>query len=247
MTTSSIYIKNASTLVTDEQAATMTRAVAYAARFHAAPAWGYAPRTILFQGVKASPPTAAAVITLYDDSDQAGDLGWHTEGPDASIYGRVFAAPVLANGGNALTADLSVASVLSHEVIETLLDPACNRWAQRGDGTLIAVEGCDPVESDSYIITIPAPGETVSGTVSNFVLPSWFDPDTNVKATDHLGLLTAPFSIRPTGYCIEMQESDAETAVWGEKYPEWRKATKDSVTARTARRVSAGKPQTSLA
>lgn len=242
-----IGVQNLSTRVSEDDAYVMTLLANRQARDDVAPAWGMLPPTVRF--IPRSGPVSKldALIGILDDADQAGDLGWHTEGPDASIYGRVFAAPVLANGGNALTADLSVASVLSHEVIETLLDPACNRWAQRGDGTLIAVEGCDPVESDSYIITIPAPGETVSGTVSNFVLPSWFDPDTNVKATDHLGLLTAPFSIRPTGYCIEMQESDAETAVWGEKYPEWRKATKDSVTARTARRVSAGKPQTSLA
>jgi hypothetical protein len=242
-----IGVQNLSTRVSDDDTYTMTLLVNRQARDHVAPAWGLLPPTVRFIPKSGPSSKLDALIGILDDADQAGDLGWHTEGPSAAVYGRVFAAPVLANGGNTLTADLSVCSVLSHEVIETLGDPACNRWAQRNDGTLIAVELCDPVESDSYSLSITAPGETVSGTVSDFVLPAWFDEDSASGNKDYLGLVTSAFSIRPAGYVVEMQETDAEIAVWGEKYPGWRKETKASETARTARRISVGKPQTSLA
>jgi hypothetical protein len=239
-----IGVQNLSTKVSEDDAYAMTLLVNRQARDHVAPAWGLLPPTVRFIPKSGPASKLDALIGILDDADQAGDLGWHTEGPDAAVYGRVFAAPVLANGGNALTDTLSVCSVLSHEVTETLGDPACNRWAQRSDGMLIAVELCDPVESDSYSMSIVAPGETVTGTVSDFVLPSWFDEDAAAGSTDYMGLVTSPFSIRPTGYVIEMAETDAETAVWGEKYPEWRKATKDNPTARTARRTAVPVPTT---
>lgn len=239
-----IGVQNLSASVSDADVYAMTLLVNRQLRDHVAPAWGLLPPTCRF--VPKSGPAAKldALIGVLDDADQAEDLGWHTEGPDASVYGRVFAAPVLQNGGNVLTADLSVASVLSHEAIETLGDPSCVQWAQRGDGDLVARELADPVEADSYTITISSASGKVQGTVSDFVLPSWFDPDAAPGQTDYMGLVLAPFSIRPTGYAIVMTGGTART-VWGEQYPAWRKVTKESQTARTNRRGAM--PETSLA
>jgi hypothetical protein len=198
--------------------------------------WGLVPPTVTFLDKPQEFP-CDAIIGVLDDADQAGDLGWHTEGPDADVYGRVFAAPVLQNGGDALTNELSVCSVLSHECIETFGDAACNRWAQRPDGSWVAVELADPVEGDSYPVTVESNAQTVTGTLSDFVLPAWFDPDAPTGRTDWLSLVTAPFQVRDTGYVITMAAgSTAVTEQWGAKYPEWRKATKASPTARTARR-----------
>jgi hypothetical protein len=69
------------------------------------------------------------------------------------------------------------------------------------------------------------------------VLPAWFDPNAAPGKTDYLGLVTAPFQVRDTGYVIEMPSgASSVTEVWGERYPEWRKAVKASPAARTARR-----------
>jgi hypothetical protein len=229
-----IAVQNLSTLVSSQDAYDMTLLVDRQVRDHVAPAWGIQPPQVVFLAVAAG-RKYDALIGILDDADQAGNLGWHTEGPDAAVYGRVFAQPVLANGGNALTNQLSVCSVLSHEVIEVVGDAACNGWAQQGDGTLTARELCDPVEGDSYVMTLNAPGETLSGTVSDFVLPSWFDPDAASGKTDYLGLISSPFEVRSNGYVIVMTGGTV-TSRWGDKYPEWRKATKAVPVARTARR-----------
>jgi len=238
-----VGVQNLSKSVTNQDAYDMSLLVNRQLRDHVAPAWGLLPPTVLYLPNGASGVHYDAIIGILDDADQAGDLGWHTEGPDADVYGRVFAQPVLANGGNALTADLSVCSVLSHEAIETLGDSACDRWAQQESGMLIAVELADPVESDSYQLTVSARGEQVTGTVSDFVLPAWFDPQAAGGNTDHMGLVTAPFQVRDTGYVIQMNGGNV-TEVWGERYPGWRRATKQNPLSRTARRNWAATPVT---
>jgi hypothetical protein len=232
-----IGVQNLSTLVAPQDAYDMVLLVNRQLRDHVAPAFGLLPPSVVFLPKGAAPVSRYnAIIGILDDADQAGDLGWHTEGPDADVYGRVFARPVLQNGGNAMSADLSVCSVLSHECIETLGDRSCDLWAQSADTQLVAYELCDPVEGDSYLMTITAAsGEQISGTVSDFVLPAWFDPDAAPGATDHMGLVTAPFQVRSTGYVIVMSGGSV-TEQWGEKYPAWKKATKQSPSARTARR-----------
>lgn len=233
-----IAVQNLSSLVSGQDAYDMTLLVNRQLRDHVAPAWGLLPPSVVFLPNGAQGVHYDAIIGILDNADQAGDLGWHTEGPDADVYGRVFAQPVMANGGNTLTADLSVCSVLSHEAVETLGDSACDLWAQRADGTLIARELGDPVESDSYRVTITSrSGEQVTGTVSDFVLPSWFDPDAAPGGTDYMGLVTQPFEVRPTGYIIVMSGGQISQQ-WGEQYPGWRKATKLHPAARTARRNS---------
>jgi hypothetical protein len=238
-----IGFQNLSTLVSGQDAYDMILLINHQLREHVAPAWGLLPPRVEFVPSGGNGRHYDAMIGILDDPDQANVLGWHDEGPDASVYGRVFARPVLDNGGNALTADLSVCSVGSHEAVETLLDSACDLWAQRPDGSLTAREGCDAVEGDSYRITITAGHEEVTGTVSDFLLPAWFDPDAAPGPTDYLGLCTFPFQLRPAGYLIVMS-GGAVSQQWGESYPEWRKATKETPAARTARRLAV---QTSLA
>ena len=235
-----IAVQNQSTLVAGEDAYNMTLLVDEQLRQDVAPAWGWVPPSVVYLGTMPPAHHFDAIIGILDDADQAGDLGWHTEGPDADVYGRVFARPVLENGGNALTDSLSVCSVLSHECIETLGDAACDLWAQAADGTLYAYELGDPVESDSYGIMVTASASsggavTVAGTVSNFVLPSWFDETPAPGPHDYMGLVTEPFQVRPTGYAIVMNNGTV-TQQWGEGYPDWRKATKEALGSRTGRR-----------
>src|SRR6266568_2020878 len=112
-----ITVVNKSTLVSDDDVKTMTRACAAQLRLHAAPLWGRWVIPVVYSSTEADAPSGAWVIAILDDPDQADALGWHTESQGELIFGRVFARPVLDNGGDALTRSLSVASVLSHEVL----------------------------------------------------------------------------------------------------------------------------------
>src|SRR5215813_4855538 len=127
-----ITVVNKSTLVTDDDVKVMVRAVAHQLRYDAAPVWSRTPIAITYLPDESAAPPGSWVIAVLDDADQQNALGWHTENQGEVIFGRVFARPVLSNGGDALTKPLSVASVLSHEVLETFCDPYCNLWADNG-------------------------------------------------------------------------------------------------------------------
>lgn len=238
-----LYVVNQSTLVSDDDVRTMTRACAHQLRYDAAPAFGLHPIPVtyisasstkadLVDHVKENVAPGSWVIAVLDDSDQAGALGWHTENQGDLIFGRVFVRPVLDNGGDALTKELSVASVLSHEVLETFADPNCNSWKDSGQGYLVAYEVCDPVESDSYPVTV----NRTMVMVSNFVTPAWFDA--NARPGDQFDFMentSQPFEMTSGGYIVKMTDGKVSQQ-FGENYPEFRKETKKADTARAARR-----------
>ena len=234
-----IAVINEATLVSNSDAYDMCLAVNRQLREHVAPAWGLAAPDLVFA---TSTPTApgTAALGILDDADQADALGWHTESAAGVVYGRVFARPVLDNGGDAMSKALSVSSVLSHEAVELFLDRSCNLWADAGHGTSYAYEGCDAVESDSYPVTCEANQTTVTATVSDFLLPAWFDPQASpVAGFDYMNLLTSPFQVRPTGYTLIRYEGKI-SSVFGRKYPHWRLEAKRTPIARTARRLHQG-------
>jgi hypothetical protein len=222
-----IAVLNQSKRFSDDNARAAVGAVAHQLRYDVEPAWQRRAASVIFYPAGATIPPGAERIVFFDTPDQAGVLGWHSEGPDGLPYGRVFVSPVLDNGGSALIGRLTVASVLSHEVLELFCDPSCCLEANTGRHRY-AVEVCDPVENDSYPVSYGGVGVGVS----NFVLPAWFDPQTpHGSRVDHLGNLKAPFTMDAGGYMII-----DDKPVFGEHYPEWRKATK-SPASRTARRA----------
>lgn len=229
-----IVLTNSSTVVADAEVITMARACAHQVRYHAGPVWAKHAPPVVFMPKNALPsvPPGSWVFNVLDDSDQANALGWHTEDQGGLVYGRIFAKPVLDNGGDVLTKPLSVASVASHEVLETLVDPNVNLWADDGKGTLYALEVGDPVESDAYPIGV---GRTPV-TVSNFVTPAWFDAQAPLGARyDWMGKLTKPFQLSAGGYVVRMTAGTV-SQTFGQNYPDWRRATKDADTSRAARR-----------
>ena len=226
-----IAILNQSTVVANADVATMTEAIASQVQNDVAPVWDKAPAEVVFYTDPTAVPAGAygiAIVDTIDDQPQ-GVLGFHTEAQVAQMWGVVAAQPELDNGGKATTGDWSVSSTLSHEVLETFVDPNCNLWANDGKGSVYSLEVCDPVEAPTY---------TVSGvSVSNFVTPSWYDPLAPANAQfDKLGQLTAGFSILPGGYMV-YECKGKEQEQWGSKYPGWRKAMKNGPMARTQRRV----------
>jgi len=230
-----IAVVNHSTQVTDAQAQLMARACATQLQLHVAPLWDRLPASVIWYANEAAVPPGSHVIGLFDNSDQQGALGWHTEDAGESVYGRVFAGPVLHNGGDALTKQLSVASVLSHEVIEMFGDAEVNRWIDDMRGTLHALELCDPVEANSYPVQVDA----TQVTVSDFVTPAWFDP--NARPGDQfnwLHTLTHPFQIARGGYEVVRRAGGEQQRFGDVPPPQWRQDTRRSPLARTAKRMA---------
>src|SRR3984957_2157187 len=222
-----IAIVNQSTLVSDQDAATMTQAIAAQVRLDVAPLWDRAPAAVIFYTDPKNVPVAAHGIALVDTiKDQpAGVLGYHTEDPGGKLWGVVAAKPELDNGGKATTGDWSVSSVLSHEVLEMYIDPNCNLWSNNGKGAVYSFEVCDPVEAPTY--------DVAGVSVSNFVPPAWFDPLAPSTAQfDKLGLLHGQFSLLKGGYLV-YGSAGKEHQKQGDAFPEWRTAMKAGPKART--------------
>jgi len=135
--------------------------------------------------------------------------------------------------------NVSVSSVLSHEILEMVGDPYANFWCDgpvTPQGNHYALELCDPVQQDSYAINISTDATKPSWvSVSNFILPTWFDPagkNPDDFPFDYLHKLTAPFSMSKGGYLIVLQAGQS-SQIFGEHMPQWRK---DQVLSETYRR-----------
>ena len=201
-----LYVCNQSTLVSNDEVYDMVQACNVQLRDHVAPAWGRSRVVIEYhrgtlEEVQASVPRDSWVQCIVDKPDQPGVLGWHWIDAEGRVFGFTFAEPCLASGSTALQGTYAVSSVLSHEVVETFLNPACNGWYDSGRGFLVAAEGSDPVEADGY---------DIGGVrVSNFIRPEYFDP-VALSKFDYMGKLTQPFSMAPGGYWIQSAASQEE-------------------------------------
>lgn len=204
-----INIIDRSTLLSDEDHALMVEACKLQLERHVAPMWNRGPWEI----VEDQPETVGYPIVILDDPDQAGVLGYHTKSPGGKVWGRVFVKPVFSSRGSMLRGSLSVSAVLSHEVIEAYCNPDINIWARRKDGLLIAYEACDPVENDCYDVVTKS-GKPVS--VSNFVLPSWFDPyPAPGTQFDYMKRVVSPYTMSKNGYIITL---DVKTGTYKNIY-----------------------------
>lgn len=212
-----IGIVNLSSTVSDEDVKKMVIAVQEQLKNDVAPAWGRDYWFIMFYPDPKTISPRAYPIVIVDNDQTPGALGWHAE-RGGKPYGKVMADPVLQNGGvvlydHANPSNISIASVLSHEVIETFIDPFINVWVdgpETGQGSCYAMEACDPVESNSYAYKLG----NMLVSLSNFVLPSYFlgDPAPGVTF-DQMGILTSPFSLASGGYMVIRSEPGTETQI----------------------------------
>lgn len=220
-----IAVINQSTLVTNDQVDTMCKAIQVQLDLHVLPAWNMKSGTIKFYADAAKIPGYAWVVSMLDNSTQAGALGYHAEDND-KVDAFIFAGPVLSNSGVVLydstnPQNVSVSSVLSHEVCEMVGDRYAGFWS---DGPAVSVSGvtytqyalelCDPVEGNSYAVDLN--GTNVS--VSNFIFPSWFNSEATIPQNmpfDYLHKLSKPFTMTPGGYMIVAQAGNVQQ-VFGE-------------------------------
>jgi hypothetical protein len=125
-------------------------------------------------------------ISVTDNPDQAGALGYHELSSRGTPLGKVFAALDLQSGG-------SWTVTLSHELLEMLADPWINWCAQGSDGKIYALEVCDAVEADNLGYKI---GEVL---VSDFITPAWFEP-TRANRVDFKRRISKPLQLASGGY-----------------------------------------------
>lgn len=205
--------------------ARIARACDHQVRHHVAPLWRIVPPKVSYSASGAIPVGSVPLI-IADDADQVGALGYHTEHESGQPWGAVFVKTIMENHGDLTVGPLSVSAVISHEVLEIIGDPCVNLWAYDDGLYEYAYELCDPVEGDAY--------ECGGVSVSNFVLPSWFDAYARRDARfDYMDTLRAPFTMTPGGYLIRSKDQKVEL-VFGNRFPEWRKELKRK--ARAARR-----------
>jgi hypothetical protein len=125
----------------------------------------------------------------------------------------------------------SVSNALSHEIAETIGDPAVDLWVDDGSGGEWARELCDAVQEWGYTID--------AVTVSDFVLPAFFAPGSvgpwNYLATAGGQGLTSALQTAPGGYQIKRTSGGTETQVHGTVAPH-RCSKKRNWSSRTFRR-----------
>lgn len=168
-----------------------------------ATAWGISPTPVAFYAREQGLPARdVRIMALVDDIEMEGALGFHDDALGV-IYGRV-----LVQGSHD---DTTV--TLSHECLEELVDPTCDRWMPMPDGRSVALEVCDPVEADTYEVEVEVIGEKRLVRLSNYVLPRWFDPAER-GGFDRMGVLGRPFAMTEGGYLIVRDQRGNESNIF---------------------------------
>jgi hypothetical protein len=172
------------------------------------------------------------LIVFLPSSDMANALGYHSETPDGRKFARVF------------TSGMAIAEIeetFSHELLEMLLDPPCNRWAQSPNGELWPIEASDAVQGQSYKIDLGDDGAAI--TVADFVTPEFFDPNEKVGPfnCNQVHRIAGPFTLAPQGYTVLMTEgviTQRFGAYVTDLMRDMHRARKYHPAARTARRMA---------
>jgi len=232
-----IAVINESKTISNHDCDLMCKAIQIQLDSHFCPAWDLKSVLIAFFPDPKSVPEKDWIINILDTPTQAGALGYHSENND-KIDAFIFSQPVLSNGGVSVydprnPQNTTVASVLSHEVLEMVGDPFVNCWA---DGPQVkaaadnqvyseyAWEMCDPVEEDSYEVDVG----TDKVSVSNFILPSWFNAQATLQTDgpfDYLKKLNAPFTMTHGGYLVVRQSGNVQQ-IFAHAMPQWKQDMK---------------------
>jgi hypothetical protein len=239
----SIGVVNQSTMVSNTDVDTMTKAIQKQLDLHMLPAWNLKAASVKFYADASKVPGYAWTIYVIDnDAQVAGALGYHQEETSDKIDGFIMCQPVLSNGGGVLAFDPSnpgqytVSATLSHEIIETVGDRFTNTFCDNGS-TSWCQELCDPCEQIGYGVMV---GST-NVSVSDFCFPSFFNPYATLAKNapfNYLNTLKAPFTMLAGGYSIQRTGGPgSEKQVFGEAMPQWRRDMKSASFARAARRV----------
>jgi hypothetical protein len=185
--TINIDVINSSSVLTDDQVSQALPAFQKQANTDVSTAWGIDAVSLNFVAANAQPSKSHWWIVVLDNSDQAGALGYHDLTSGGLPISKVFAGTDKQYGYNwTVTA--------THELIEMLVDPWLNLCAVGPDRKIWAYEACDPVEADQL-------GYQIDGVVvSDFCLPTWWEPPRAGVAVDFKGHITKPLQLAKGGY-----------------------------------------------
>lgn len=202
-------------------------------RYHVAPAWNRRAPSVIVAG---NPAPSDTPILLTDIPDIDAAFGYHSEDDRGEAIAKCFVDPVLESGGGILDggrAGVSFASVISHEAIETLVDPDASLWMDAEMNIAIAdkhfnqiaLEACDPAQG--VLVPVKAKDGTVV-MLSNFCLPAWFDAE-EAGPYDRAGVVSKPLALGPGGYVIgRTRGPGSEGEAFADKpLPAWRRRRVD--------------------
>src|SRR5260221_7055143 len=105
------------------------------------PIWGYPAKLYETKTAKADDWQ----VVFLDDADTANALGYHDITKDGQPVSKVFVKTTLEAGEK-------ISVTASHELMEMLIDPGAQLWAQSAKGRFYAYEMCDAVEDAEYEI-----------------------------------------------------------------------------------------------
>ena len=185
-----IDVMNRSTVLSDDQIVPVVAALQRQVSEHFSPAWGI-DADLYFVGLAAQSDPTHWQLGIFDNSDQAGALGYHDLTAAGMPIGKVFAKTDLDFGS-------SWSVTTSHELLEMLADPDIDQvvFAQQdvATGKLYAYEVADPCEADEF-------GYQIDGVlVSDFVLPGYFVNWQTSAQYDWGRHITSMLSLLPGGY-----------------------------------------------
>ncbi|TMC47830.1 MAG: hypothetical protein E6J14_14390 [Chloroflexi bacterium] len=187
-----IAVVNASTVLEDRDVAAVVPALQKQVSRDFAPPWG-ADADLTFVPKDGTPAAGTWWLSVLDNSDQAGALGYHDLTNEGLPLGKIFALSDKQYG-------LQWTVTASHELLEMLADPDINQTVfvqnDATSGILYMHEVCDACEADKY-------GYEIDGTlVSDFVFPAWFESFWKPASTrfDYQNQIQAPFTLLPGGY-----------------------------------------------
>jgi hypothetical protein len=209
-----IYIRNAAAPeLDDEQISRIVAAVQRQVTEDFQPVWGMGAQLVLARS-KEEVPEHAYQIVIYRTAEDADDkefLGYHYS-PAGYPVANIFLDADLQE-------DKTISDTLSHEVLEMIVDPACNLYAYRPADVgrperIYFYEVCDAVQSQHYDI------DGVS--VCDFVYPEWFESNwkPGSRQFDHRGRLDHPFHLLKGCYADIFEAKRGSLTIWGKDTPE---------------------------
>lgn len=183
---------NASTVLKDDVVAATVPALQMYVSEHLALVW-VIDATLYFVPHGTLPLSRVRWLSILENSDQTGVLGYHDLPDEGLPLEKVFAGSHMVNCYNGTVA-------VSHELLKLLIDPDINltvfvQNATNG-GALYSYKICDPCEADQY-------GYLINGVVvADFVFPSWFQSFRAPRSCqfDAAQQIIEPFELAGGGY-----------------------------------------------
>jgi hypothetical protein len=245
LTTQKIYIKNNSKKVSDEIFKTIVKANVILTK-ECADLWNIEQPEVSAATKDTKFKDDDWVFYIVDDDPEnvgPGALAYHTQGYDGKIYSYTLVSTILKSGGCIINPyDIfkkddkpdriynneeqkkfkqisSVASALSHEILETLVDPTCNIFwnsYKGGKSTMYCAEICDMVQDKNIVLHV----DGLDVHLSNFVLPSWKDQMNKKGPFDYRGILKNNFTLDAGGYAETYGILGSKT-IFANKVPLW--------------------------